>query len=61
MKQGTDYVYVKVSLAVVDSVAGQWSKPVQVRLTEDYSGDWTLETRDAMDQSLRTLMREDRR
>lgn len=54
MKQGTDWVYVKVSTALAATMDG-WSRPVQVRLEESYNGDIEMVTRDVSELSLRQL------
>ena len=55
MKQGTEYVYVKLSIPLVKEMKGEWSPPVQVKLDESYDGDIELITRAVADQSLREL------
>lgn len=59
MKQGTEYVYVKVSLALFDARRGKWSMPVQIKIDEDYSGDIAMITRDVTSLSLKDLVREE--
>jgi hypothetical protein len=54
MKQGTEWVYVRVSLALVGEMKS-WSRAVQVKLEEDYNGDIELVSRDVSGLSLREL------
>ena len=56
MKQGSDFVYVKVSTALLEQL-GRWSRPVRVRIEESYNGDIELITQDVFSVSLRDLFK----
>ena len=46
MKQGSEFVYVKVSLALIKALADGWSRPVRVQIKEYPNGDIDLIVKD---------------
>jgi len=55
MKQGSEYVYVKMSLDLFKAMKGEWSAPVCLKLDEGYDGDIELITRNVKNMTLHDL------
>ena len=47
MKQGTEFVYVKVALALIEAMDDGWSRPVQIQVKEWSNGDIDLIVKEA--------------
>ena len=47
MKQGIDFVYVKVTLSLIKAMDDGWSRPVRVKIEEYPNGDIDMIVKEA--------------